>query len=150
MIYFIEGDDDLIKIGTTIRLTQRLRALAYESKGPLRVLAVMAGSYREEKALHRRFDHHRIPEQGEWFHGGRDLLKFIEEECHEWDGSDEAGPDPYTVVRIREDIVEAAKLVALSCKMNLSDYLSDLLEAPVLKDRKAVIRKLASEEKEDR
>lgn len=58
MIYFILALDgsNHIKIGTTIRLTERLKQLTLLTKTELRVLGVMNGGYAEEQALHDKFE----------------------------------------------------------------------------------------------
>ena len=72
MIYFLRNADrTAIKIGTTIRLSARLKTLAAEH-GELEVLAVIDGGRDQEKGLHRRFADLRTV--GEWFEPGDDLL----------------------------------------------------------------------------
>jgi hypothetical protein len=88
MIYFIQRPDGgRIKIGTTIRLSSRLKALCDEVGEDLLVLAVAEGGRDEEKGLHRRFADLRVI--GEWFEPGDDLVGFIVAEGKQWDGSDE-------------------------------------------------------------
>lgn len=88
MIYFIKAEHSgRIKIGTTIRLSERLKAITKDAGEPLRILAVVDGSFPEEKSLHDRFSHLRA--FGEWFEPGDDLLGFIVETGREWDRSDE-------------------------------------------------------------
>lgn len=92
MIYFIRDEDDgLIKIGTTVRLVERLKQLCNEVGGNLRVLAVMDGTYPEESDLHRRFAHLRVGDSVlcEWFEPGSDLVGFIVEEDREWTPEDD-------------------------------------------------------------
>jgi hypothetical protein len=68
-IYFIRLGS-LVKIGFSTSLAQRLRDLPHEE-----VLGVIAGTMRDEKALHARFAHLR--QTGEWFRQGDDLMEFI-------------------------------------------------------------------------
>ncbi len=89
MIYFVRSPAGPIKIGTRIRLSQRLRQLASEHGPGLEVLEVADGSYEVERALHGRFAHLR--QVGEWFEPGDDLLGFIASDARPWDGLDEAG-----------------------------------------------------------
>jgi len=87
MIYFIRPKvGGAIKIGTSIRLSQRIRQLQAEF-GELEVLAVTDGSYDEESILHQRFAHLR--HHGEWFEPGDDLLAFIIRDGRPWNGADE-------------------------------------------------------------
>lgn len=60
MIYFIRSPSGPIKIGTTIRLSQRLKQLAAEYGEGLEVLAVTEGDRNVEQELHRRFGHLRL------------------------------------------------------------------------------------------
>lgn len=86
MIYFIQPKaGGPIKIGTTVRLGQRLKQLAAESGAELQVLAVVDGGFREEKSLHQRFAHLR--QVGEWFEPGDDLLGFIVNDGKPWDST---------------------------------------------------------------
>ena len=102
MIYFIRRKDGgPVKIGTTIRLSQRLQSLCAEY-GELKVLAVVDGSFPEERGLHHRFAHlHKV---GEWFEPGDDLLAFIVSDGKPWNGKDEY---PVEVVRIGAEISPA-------------------------------------------
>jgi hypothetical protein len=92
MIYFIKRPDNgLIKIGTTVCLSERLKQLRYEVSANIRVLAIMDGSYPEESNLHHRFVHLRVGESVlcEWFNPGSDLLKFIAIEGRRWKPEDD-------------------------------------------------------------
>jgi hypothetical protein len=145
MIYFIRPKaGGRIKIGTTIRLSERLKQLAWESGEELDVLAVADGSHSEERNLHRRFAHLRIV--GEWFEAGEDLLGFIVTECMPWDGSDEVPARPNTVVKIDAEIVDQAKLVVLLRHTTLTDFLSEMLRGPVAREYGKEKRKLAGGE----
>jgi hypothetical protein len=93
LIYFVQSPGGgRIKIGTTARLSERLRGLIRDYKTDLRVLAVTDGGAEHEKQLHARFGHLAI--EGEWFEPGSDLLDFINREGHTWDGTDELPPRP--------------------------------------------------------
>jgi hypothetical protein len=128
LIYFVRSPQGPIKIGTTIRLSQRLKQLAAEYGEGLEVLAVSEGSYATEKELHCRFAHLR--QVGEWFEPGVDLLGFIVSDGKPWDGSDEK-PDTKVPVRIEEDLIQMANVVASILNMSAPDYLSGILR-PIL------------------
>lgn len=92
MIYFVQRlDGGPIKIGTTIRLSVRLKQLEATCGHPLKVLGIVDGSFADERALHQRFDYSCVG--GEWFQPGPKLLEFIERECRPWNGEDEV-PSP--------------------------------------------------------
>jgi DNA-binding XRE family transcriptional regulator len=91
MIYFIKSARGRIKIGTTIRLKQRLKELETGHGEPLEVLAVADGSTEAERYLHRRFAHLRV--MGEWFESGEDLMALIASDCRPWDGLDDRRTD---------------------------------------------------------
>lgn len=88
MIYFIRpvGGGN-IKIGTTIRLSQRLKELTKDVGQALEVLAVVEGGLSAERQLHEQFAHLRVTQ--EWFEPGDDLTGFIVSEATPWDGEDE-------------------------------------------------------------
>jgi hypothetical protein len=121
VIYFIKRPDDgRIKIGTTVRLSQRLRQLVAEHGNGLIVLAVTDGDRDIEQALHQRFAGLRIV--GEWFEPGDDLLGFIVAEAREWDGSDEAPEAIFKMLTIRGTPEWRAWLdrAAKFCRINTS------------------------------
>lgn len=67
-VYFIRRER-LIKIGYSTSPAARAVNL-----GGI-VLATISGNFRDEKAMHRQFAHHR--QQGEWFDPGEDLIGYI-------------------------------------------------------------------------
>lgn len=70
--------DDLIKIGTTGNLKNRLRSL-YGRKGHIfKTLALMQGSFNTEHCVHQRFKDHLVSGR-EWFRPHKDIYDFIEE-----------------------------------------------------------------------
>ena len=78
MIYFVQGGTQLfVKIGHSVaeNLKRRLTNIQGCSPEPLRLIAVIDGDRRDEKELHRRFEHHR--QHGEWFSPGDDLMNYI-------------------------------------------------------------------------
>ena len=139
MIYFIQAvDGGPIKIGTTVRLTERLRALSREFGKELRVLAVTDGSYDQEKALHQRFAHLNVV--NELFEPGDDLLGFIVQRGRQWDGKDEAtAREP---VRIDADVLDDIRAVTGFNKLPISQYISDILRPIVRKDLERYARRV--------
>jgi hypothetical protein len=131
MIYFIQDADGLIKIGTTIRLSQRLKQLNSERKQELKVLGVVDGSYADEAVLHLRFAHSRV--LGEWFQPTDELNDFIATDARPWDGIDEK-PEIYSVVKIDGAILDKARLVAASLGMSTADYVSEIARESVYRD----------------
>jgi Helix-turn-helix/T5orf172 domain len=87
VIYFVRSPKSLIKIGTTTRLSKRLKQLAAKHGEGLELLAVTKGSFRVERRLHRKFSH--LHRGGEWFEPGNDLVDFIISKGKPWDGLDE-------------------------------------------------------------
>lgn len=75
-----------VKIGTTLNVAERMRALAGGGQmlegmtaGPLTLLASVPGGVDKEKSLHRRFRHLRVDPKREWFVYAGSLRDFIEE-----------------------------------------------------------------------
>ena len=150
MIYFIEHPEDKhIKIGTTIRLSQRLQYLRSEYRSHLNVLAVRDGGIREERSLHDRFDHLNVVD--EWFHPGPELLGYIATEARAWDGVDET-PRPLklgTLIRVSDEFAEAIRDATGFEKMSAAEYIDLHLLAIVRKRyRDAVIK--AAKKMEDK
>ncbi len=73
----------IIKIGSTIQeVKARIWGHHGQLKKPITLLATMPGDREEERQLHRRFSHLRLPahETGappEWFYPTRELMEFI-------------------------------------------------------------------------
>jgi hypothetical protein len=77
-VYFIAtGDSRLVKVGVSDDPKRRLLALTTGSprERDLRLVAVVPGDERFEKAIHRRFDAQRTV--GEWFHLEGELADLV-------------------------------------------------------------------------
>ncbi len=89
MIYFLRGKTSgTIKIGTTVRLSQRIAGLTTEVKEAFEVLGICKGSFEEENALHRKFCKFRTRGR-EWFSPDPSIFAYVAENCLPWDGADE-------------------------------------------------------------
>lgn len=122
MIYFIANRDrSRIKIGTTIRLSQRLKQLVAEHGEGLEVLAVRDGDRDVERELHRRFAHLNVV--NEWFEPGDDLMGLIVSDGKPWDGSDEAPalPSP-TLIRVSDEFADAIRKASALTDVSHSDF----------------------------
>lgn len=76
MIYFLRGKDTgRIKIGYTESVNKRWEQLEVGAE-EYELLLVLSGDKKQEKALHKRFNHLRF--KGEWFEPDQELLDFIE------------------------------------------------------------------------
>jgi hypothetical protein len=64
-----------VKIGWTKNLAGRLEKMQGGNPNVLTVLVAVAGTYKDERELHRRFKLHHI--RGEWFQRSSDLLAYI-------------------------------------------------------------------------
>jgi hypothetical protein len=139
VIYFMRRPDGgRIKIGTTIRLSKRLKELCDEVGDDLHVMAVLDGNRDVEKDLHRRFAELRA--DGEWFEPGDDLVGFIVAEGRAWDGSSEA-PETSSV-KLHIDVVESARIVVAYRGGTMTDMLSDILRPILAKmEREAVAKR---------
>ena len=91
MIYFAKSNRTMrIKIGKSMRLRQRLKQLEVLHGEQLDVLGIMDGYTKEERELHRKFDHLNV--RHEWFLPEPELLSFIARNGRPWDGKDEVFP----------------------------------------------------------
>lgn len=153
MIYFVQCERSTdrvfagwIKIGTTVRLSARLKQIAADLGHSPTLLGILDGGSVEERALHRRFRRHR--ETGEWFAPHGDLLDLIRAEAREWDGADEC--KELCVVKIRHETFASARIVAALRNQPMSDIISDILD-PILSDMANVeIAKRADQLAKDR
>ena len=125
MIYFIKSPDGPIKIGTTIRLSQRLKQLvAYYGEG-LEVLAVVEGNRSVERDLYDRFSHLRTV--GEWFEPGDDLVGFIVAKGKPWDGEDEESSTGLKLT-LPDDFHDRLWLLARQRKTSVSAVATEILD----------------------
>lgn len=65
MIYVIEAENGLFKLGNSIAPFERIEAMAAHSPCLLRIVAVWPGSIRDEQIIHADLDQFR--EHHEWF-----------------------------------------------------------------------------------
>jgi hypothetical protein len=150
MIYFTRAKQDtgeikagMIKIGTTIRLSERLKQLPVEYGTDVELIAVLDGDHTTEGDLHRQFDHLRVV--GEWFLPDEDLLEFIAARGREWDGIDEAPPMPcmskdLKTVFLEKDLASKAYVIAKLRGMITARYLSAKFRVDIEKDYVQVLR----------
>jgi hypothetical protein len=137
MIYFVCDADGqgAIKIGTTVRLSARLKQLEKEQGVPLRVLGVMDGSYADETALHGRFV--RDGRGREWFRANPELTAFIAAETRPWDGTDEVPLSALGIpVKMDANVIHTAKIVAAHKDISLAEYLSEVTRPIIERDYK--------------
>jgi hypothetical protein len=145
MIYFVATPDrSRIKIGTTVKLSRRLGQLIAEYGHGLEVLAVIEGSYDEEKSLHQRFAHLHVV--GEWFEPADDLTGFIASEGKSWDKTwDGDGRDDYKSAKVDSFVLGLAQMVAAARGVSLPDYLSETLRSFVTKDYLEIMEAMANQ-----
>jgi hypothetical protein len=93
LIYFARREQ-LIKIGNTTWLPQRMNALAAYT------LATEPGDISRERQLHRQFGH-LLADRREWFHPGHDLIVYINE-LRQADGLPEITAAPSKAVSMAE------------------------------------------------
>ncbi len=75
-IYFIQSEDTRkIKIGYSVNPTDRVKTLQTGHSCPLRLLKIIPGDMKFERALHRKFFKFRV--QGEWFEPHPDIIEYI-------------------------------------------------------------------------
>lgn len=145
LVYFIQSTTGgPVKIGTTMKLLKRLKALrALRSDPTLQVVGLLFGSYPEESSLHGRFSHLALG--GEWFSPAPDLLGFISTSCRPLNPAIDFAEEgcPYSVVKIDSDILPLAKAVALLENKPLPEWLSDIVNDAAAKElnRKPIKRK---------
>lgn len=65
-----------IKIGHSTDVAARLRRFATDCPYDVQLLGVRIGSVQDERALHRAFDHLRLPSRAEWFGDSASLVEY--------------------------------------------------------------------------
>lgn len=75
MIYVIQAENGMVKIGCSKRPLARLETIQFNSPLQLRLIAIFDGNGADERAIHKRFDHSR--RHNEWFVPDRDVVLFL-------------------------------------------------------------------------
>jgi len=88
VIYVIgTGDEQHVKIGKT-RQDVGARRRQHEGRGPGRqeyhFLAGVLGGDSDEKAVHRHFRHHLMPDEKEWFHAAEPIVSWVRWLRQQW------------------------------------------------------------------
>ncbi|MEZ2132531.1 MULTISPECIES: GIY-YIG nuclease family protein [unclassified Sinorhizobium] len=92
-VYFIT-DGEAIKIGKANNPKSRLSGLQTSHHKPLRILALIPGSEETERALHWKFERHRI--RGEWFKDCKEIREFIKDRPAADNDNSDAPHEPVT------------------------------------------------------
>jgi hypothetical protein len=143
VIYFLRCERDFeivlgevlkgwVKIGTTTRLSFRLKEIAAKIGHEPTLLGVLDGGFAEEKAIRDRYS--GIQRCGEWFNPRHsNIFKLIAEEARPWDGVDDvtAIQSRHESVKIDRKIIEKAKLVAAYQGVSVAELLTDLATEPL-------------------
>ena len=75
MIYFIQAENGLIKIGYSRDIKKRLQNLRQSSPERLYLMKAVPGNRKAEQKIHWKF--WKLRSHGEWFYPDRELLEFI-------------------------------------------------------------------------
>ena len=118
MIYVIQAENGVIKIGNAQNPFYRFQTLLFGSPLQLRLVAVLPGDFRGERELHKRFEKSR--RHNEWFAPDGDVLQFLAEVWGQGLGSVEDFVTDFEEVRRTKKEVSAAKR-RLSHLKNWSD-----------------------------
>jgi hypothetical protein len=74
-IYLIESKVGTLKIGCSVDPHSRAARISATSPCPVRLIAIFAGGYPDERELHRRFAEHRS--HNEWFRMEGEVIEFV-------------------------------------------------------------------------
>lgn len=79
LLYFLEAENGLIKVGITNNINRRVNQLQRELNTKIRVLKLIDGKSAYEKVIHNLYSDDNIIYKGqtEWFHPTHKLIKFI-------------------------------------------------------------------------
>jgi hypothetical protein len=77
IVYFVQADDGLVKIGTTKNMRNRLHGLVNGVDGTFNILAMTPGDWLTEQSLHSRFQAHWA--HGEWFRPAPEILSLADQ-----------------------------------------------------------------------
>jgi len=78
VIYFVQRQNGDVKIGKTVNLDARLRAISYEH-GDIKLLGVINGGVTKERIIHWCFSDINV--YGEWFKLTPGIKKIISKYC---------------------------------------------------------------------
>lgn len=76
MIYFIQAENNTIKIGYSKQPLSRLSELQVGSAHPLKLLAVIPGGPKKEKELHTRLQKYKL--NGDWFKPEPEVINLVQ------------------------------------------------------------------------
>ena len=76
MIYVIEAENGLFKVGSSRAALQRVNSIAAHSACRVRLVALWIGMVRDEQVLHEILDAHR--QHHEWFRKEGEAARFFE------------------------------------------------------------------------
>ena len=75
-IYFIQSENDLIKIGWTENIKKRINNLQTNSPFILNMLYFFKGTIEQEGNLHKKFEKYK--HHNEWFQTNKEILTYIQ------------------------------------------------------------------------
>lgn len=109
MIYIVQAENGFIKIGSASNPVYRFSALQFASPVQLRLIAILPGSYKEERALHVRFEKSR--RHNEWFAPDGPVVQFLAEVWgHGLDAVQDWVTDFELLRRTREEVARARRI----------------------------------------
>jgi T5orf172 domain len=77
VVYVIQAEGGLLKIGTSKSFGARFRGLSLMSPVKLEIVALFNGTSKDERAFHKHFARHR--HHGEWFEPALEILEWAKE-----------------------------------------------------------------------
>lgn len=75
-VYFMKCEQ-YVKIGSSTDIKERLADLSTGNPFPISILAVLEGSQKTEKELHKKYADYRLKSNSEWFHLSSEILKDL-------------------------------------------------------------------------
>lgn len=75
MIYVIQAENGMVKIGCSKHPATRIASIQFNSPLQLRLIAILDGNGADERRLHSRFDQSR--RHNEWFAPDREVVLFL-------------------------------------------------------------------------
>jgi hypothetical protein len=85
--FFHDPTANVIKIGHSQNVPQRLVALRKADNRPLELLGVVRGDKHLKRRLQQQFDAHRVDDDGdrksEWFAAADELMNYIRAQAHD-------------------------------------------------------------------
>ncbi len=129
MVYFLERDTGLVKIGRTNHFISRYKQLCFKYKQHLKILGIVSEEDFAECDLHRLFKDMRV--QGEWFFPNKHIRKFITDHAEPYCAVKHGGQANEVFMKMDRGLAHHVKQLAEQRGVKPHELLDELLRGRI-------------------